>query len=38
LFFVLQVTLKLAMSVIEQLSPYIRSIDFALEWLQLESG
>lgn len=33
-----QVTLKLAMSVIEQLSPYVRSIDFALEWLQLESG
>ena len=32
------VALRLAMSVIDNLSPYVRSIDFALEWLQLESG
>lgn len=32
------VALKLAMSVIDNLSPYVRSIDFALEWLQVESG
>jgi len=32
------VAMRLAMSVIDNLSPYVRSIDFALEWLQLESG
>ena len=32
------VALRLAMSVIDNLSPYVRSIDFALEWIQLESG
>jgi lysophospholipid hydrolase len=32
------VSLRLAMSVIDNLSPYVRSIDFALEWLQVESG
>ena len=32
------VALRLALSVIDNLSPYVRSIDFALEWLQLESG
>ena len=33
-----KVALKLARSCVDQLSPYVRSIDFALEWLQLESG
>lgn len=32
------VALRLAVSVIDNLSPYVRSIDFALEWHQLESG
>ena len=33
-----KVALKLARCCVDQLSPYVRSIDFALEWLQLESG
>ena len=32
------VTLQLAMSVIEHISPYVRSIDFALDWVLVESG
>ena len=32
------VTLHLAMSVIEHISPYVRSIDFALDWVLVESG
>lgn len=30
--------IRLAMHVIDNLSPYVRSIDFALEWMQVESG
>ncbi len=33
-----QVTLRLALSVIRHLSPYVRSIDFALEWSLVEAG
>jgi lysophospholipid hydrolase len=32
------VALQLAVSVIDQMSPYVRSIDFALEWMLVESG
>lgn len=32
------VALHLAMSVIQHLSPYVRSIDFAIEWNLVESG
>ena len=32
------ISLRLAMGIIDNLSPYVRSIDFALEWLSLESG
>ena len=33
-----RVAVQLANTVIDQLSPYVRSIDFSLEWLQLQSG
>lgn len=33
-----RIAVSLANSVINELSPYVRSIDFALEWLQLQSG
>lgn len=32
------VALSLAMSVVSNLSPHVRSIDFALEWMLVESG
>ena len=32
------VTLQLAMSVISNISSYVRSIDFALDWVLIESG
>ena len=32
------VTLQLAMSVIQHISSYVRSIDFALDWVLIESG
>ena len=32
------VTLQLAMSVIQHISTYVRSIDFALDWVLVESG
>ena len=32
------VTLQLAMSVISNRSSYVRSIDFALDWVLIESG
>ena len=32
------VTLQLAMSVISNISAYVRSIDFALDWVLIESG
>ena len=33
-----QVAIKLAISVMDQVSPFIRSNDFAVEWSHLKSG